>query len=47
MVFSRTEDFAAFLVQTETFFYLQKNEGDLTCFNHSGVRDSSSSQSNF
>ena len=26
---------------------LEKNEGDLTCFYHSGVRDSSSSQSNF
>ena len=46
MVFLRKT--AAFPVRTETFFYLwRKCESDLTCFYHSGVRDSSSSQSSF
>ena len=47
MVFPR-KTFASFLVRTKTFSWsLEINEGDLACFNHSGVFASSSSQSNF
>ena len=38
MVFSRKTLQLVFLVRTETFNWsLEKNEGDLVCFNHSGV----------